>query len=57
MEDLAGEPLDAGRRRTLADADETMDTTLAATRLEGAVLDERTTNYKLRGAIADYGAL
>ncbi len=42
---------------TAADADETMDTTLAATRLDGAVLDERTTNYKLRGAITDYGAL
>lgn len=42
---------------TAADADETMDTTLAATRLDGAVLDERTTNYKLRGAITDYAAL
>jgi hypothetical protein len=42
---------------TAADADEAMDATLAATRLDGAVLDERATNYKLRGAIADYGAL
>jgi hypothetical protein len=42
---------------TAADADEAMDTTLAATRLDGAVLDERTTNYTLRGAIADYEAL
>lgn len=42
---------------TAADADEAMDATLAATRLDGAVLDERATNYKLRGAISDYGAL
>jgi hypothetical protein len=37
-----------------AAADETMDATLAATRLEGAVLAERTTNYTLRGALTDY---
>lgn len=42
---------------TAADADETLDATLAATRLDGAVLDERATNYKLRGAITDYDAL
>jgi len=42
---------------TAADADETLDETLAATRLDGAVLDERATNYKLRGAITDYDAL
>ncbi len=39
-----------------ADADEAKDPTLAATRLEGAVLAERTTNYALRGSIADYAA-
>ena len=37
-----------------AEADETMDATLAATRLAGAVLAERTTNYTLRGALPDY---
>ncbi|SFS06334.1 hypothetical protein SAMN04487846_2094 [Microbacterium sp. cf046] len=42
---------------TAADADEAMDPTLAASRLDGAVLAERATNYKLRGAIADYAAL
>ncbi len=42
--------------KTAADADETLDPTLAATRLDGAVLAERTTNYTLRGAIADYKA-
>ncbi|MDN3494508.1 hypothetical protein QL996_01080 [Planococcus sp. APC 4015] len=39
---------------TSAEADAAMDPTLAATRLEGAVLAARETNYKLRGAIADY---
>lgn len=39
---------------TTAEADAAMDPTLAATRLEGAVLAARETNYKLRGAIADY---
>lgn len=39
-----------------ADADEAKDPTLAATRLEGAVLAERATNYALRGSIADYAA-
>jgi hypothetical protein len=42
---------------TTADADEAMDATLAATRLDGAVLAERATNYRLRGAVADYAAL
>jgi hypothetical protein len=42
---------------TAADADETMDATLAASRLDGAVLEERATNYKLRGAIADFATL
>ena len=38
---------------TAADADAAMDGTLAATRLDGAVLDERETNYRLRGALPD----
>ena len=42
--------------RTAADADVALDTTLAATRLDGAVLAARTTNYTLRGAIPDYAA-
>ena len=37
-----------------ADADEAMDPTLAANRLDGAVLAERSTNYTLRGALTDY---
>ena len=41
---------------TAADADAALDATLAATRLDGAVLAERATNYTLRGAIADYTA-
>ncbi|MCR2809418.1 MULTISPECIES: glycosyl transferase [unclassified Microbacterium] len=41
---------------TAADADAALDPTLAATRLTGAVLAERTTNYTLRAAIADYKA-
>ncbi|MET0734601.1 MAG: glycosyl transferase [Microbacterium sp.] len=39
---------------TAATSDETMDPALAATRLDGAVLSARATNYKLRAAIADY---
>lgn len=42
---------------TVAEADENRDGELAATRLDGAVLAERSTNYKLREAIADYSAL
>ncbi|GAA1913429.1 hypothetical protein GCM10009775_02610 [Microbacterium aoyamense] len=42
--------------KTAADADEAMDPALAATRLDGAVLAARETNYKLRGAISDYAA-
>jgi hypothetical protein len=42
---------------TVADADEALDATLAGTRLDGAVLEERATNYKLRGAITDFPAL
>jgi hypothetical protein len=39
---------------TVADADAAMDGDLAETRLEGAALAARETNYKLRSAIADY---
>jgi hypothetical protein len=39
---------------TAADADEALDIDLAATRLDGAVLAERATNYTLRAAIADF---
>ncbi|WP_426319737.1 glycosyl transferase [Microbacterium sp. E-13] len=39
---------------TVADADAAMDGNLAGTRLEGAALAARDTNYKLRSAIADY---
>lgn len=42
---------------TVAQADEARDATLAGTRLTGAALNERTTNYTLRGSIADYAAL
>jgi hypothetical protein len=42
--------------QTVAEADEKRDTALAATRLEGIVLQERTTNYRLRGAISEYEA-
>jgi hypothetical protein len=42
---------------TVAQADEARDPDLAATRLTGAALAERTTNYTLRGSIADYAAL
>lgn len=41
---------------TVADADAAMDGDLAETRLEGAALAARDTNYKLRAAIADYAA-
>jgi hypothetical protein len=41
---------------TTAEADEAMDATLAATRLEDATLAARETNYRLRGAIADFPA-
>ena len=39
---------------TVADADAAMDGDLADTRLEGAALAARDTNYKLRAAIPDY---
>lgn len=39
---------------TVAEADTAKDVELAATRLDGAALAARTTNYKLRTAIADY---
>ncbi|MBN9183845.1 MAG: glycosyl transferase, partial [Microbacterium sp.] len=42
---------------TVASADEKRDQDLAATRLAGAALAERVTNYTLRGKIADYKAL
>jgi hypothetical protein len=42
---------------TVAQADEAKDANLAATRLSGAALAERTTNYALRTSIADYTAL
>lgn len=38
---------------TVAEADEAKDATLAATRLEGTVLAERQTNYKLQAAVKD----
>jgi hypothetical protein len=41
---------------TVADADAALDGDLADTRLEGAALAARDTNYKLRAAIADYPA-
>jgi hypothetical protein len=41
---------------TVASADEARDETLAATRLEGAMLAARSTNYALRGAIAEHPA-
>jgi hypothetical protein len=41
---------------TVAEADEAKDKDLAATRLDGAALAARTTNYTLRAAIADYAA-
>ena len=40
--------------QTVSEADAAMDETLAATRLDGAALAARSTNYTLRGAIADY---
>ena len=42
---------------SVAEADEAKDPALAATRLEGAALATRETNYTLRNAIADYAAL
>lgn len=39
---------------TVAEADEAMDEGLAATRLDGAALAARATNYTLRGKIAEY---
>jgi hypothetical protein len=41
---------------TVADADSKMDKDLAATRLDGTMLAERETNYRLRSAISDYAA-
>ncbi|MET2012471.1 glycosyl transferase [Microbacterium chocolatum] len=41
---------------TVQEADEALDLDLAATRLDGAMLAARETNYALRGAIADYPA-
>jgi len=41
---------------TVADADAALDGDLAETRLSGAALAARDTNYKLRSAIADYKA-
>lgn len=41
---------------TVAEADAALDAALAATRLDGSVLEERKTNYRLRAAIADYAA-
>lgn len=40
---------------TAAEADETRDADLAATRLDGPVLAERETNYRLRETLPDYG--
>ncbi|WP_375384124.1 glycosyl transferase [uncultured Microbacterium sp.] len=42
--------------QTAADADAARDEVLASSRLDGAVLAERATNYKLRGAIPDFAA-
>lgn len=42
---------------TVAQADSALDADLAATRLSGAALAERQTNYTLRAGIADYAAL
>ncbi len=41
---------------TVAEADETLDSELAATRLDGIVLAERETNYVLRAALSDHEA-
>ncbi|MCP2636708.1 glycosyl transferase [Microbacterium sp. HD4P20] len=41
---------------TIADADTAMDAELAATRLEGAALAARETNYKIRATLTDYQA-
>lgn len=42
---------------TVAEADETLDSALVATRLDGAALATRLTNYTLRGEITDYEPL
>ena len=42
---------------TVAEADAAGDQALAATRLDGAMLAERGTNYTLRASIADYASL
>lgn len=42
---------------TVAEADANLDATLAATRLDGAALAARQTNYTLRSSISDYAAL
>jgi len=42
---------------TVATADETSDATLAGSRLDGAVLAERATNYTLRAAVPDVAPL
>lgn len=41
---------------TAADADAALDPAMAATRLDGAVLAERQTNYTLRGTLTDHPA-
>lgn len=41
---------------TTAEADSSLDPALAGSRLDGAVLAERATNYTLRGSITDYAA-
>lgn len=41
---------------TVSEADAALDLDLAATRLDGAMLAARATNYTLRGAIPDYAA-
>ena len=56
MTEVQAERILASISSTVADADAAMDPALAATRLDGAMLAERETNYKLRTAIADYAA-
>ncbi|MDL9979947.1 glycosyl transferase [Microbacterium candidum] len=43
--------------KTVAEADAKNDDTLAGTRLDGAMLAERVTNYTVRGKVPDYKAL
>lgn len=43
--------------QTVSEADVAADGNLAATRLDGAVLDERAANYLIRGKVSDYAAL